>query len=131
MNPVEAERWHIGFLREHGDCGHSASDYEDSAYYREYLAPRYDPKGAHRRIQSFLSLYEDIRREGLRTPIIAADVGVLDLGFQYFRFDGCHRVAACKVLGITRVTARIFDTEVVTLGSRMREWIRFDDRGRS
>ena len=121
MNPIEAERWHIGFLREHGDCGHSASDYEASAYYREYLAPRYDPKGAHRRIQSFLSPYEDIRREGLRTPIIAADVGVLDLGFQYFRFDGCHRVAACKVLGITRVTARIFDTEVVTLGSRMRE----------
>ncbi len=125
MNSIEAERWHVGFLWEYGDRGDSSCDYEKSAYYRDYLAPRYDPKAAQRRIRSFLSLYEGIRREGLRTPIIVADVGVLDLGFRYFRFDGCHRVSACKVLGMTRVAARIFDTEVVTLWSRMRDWIRF------
>jgi hypothetical protein len=103
-NAAEVERWHIDYLK---------NPLRDSAYFKEYLLPRYREVEAVRRAEDFLTLYRAIRDRGLsdQFPILVADVTQLNLGFRYFRFDGCHRLACCKVLGIETVAALVFTAE--------------------
>lgn len=104
-NPAETSRWHVAFLRSSGAA-------EDSAYYREYLLPRYGV-AASARACSFRELYADMRRRGVVRPVWVADVATLSLGFRYFRFDGCHRACAAACLGFASVPACVFTAEAL------------------
>lgn len=102
-NKKEVEKWHISFLRNH-------TDFENTQYFQEYLAPRYTTTGCHDKIKEFLSLFEIIKSKGFdnQNPILVADIASLNLGFPFFRFDGCHRLACCKILDIKKVKFKIF-----------------------
>lgn len=98
-NAAQTKRWHISFLNDH-------KIYEETEYWKEYLLPNYfDPK---QRADSFLELFYSIKSEGIKRLIWVADVTHLDLGFKYFRFDGCHRLCAAKVLGMQMIGAMTF-----------------------
>lgn len=101
-NAGEVDRWHVGFLRDH-------SVVEDTPYYKEYLHPRYGDEAGQKAV-NFLNLYEDIEQNGVREPVWLADVP----GIGPFRFDGCHRAAAAKVLGLRAVPAIFFTAELVS-----------------
>ncbi len=100
-NIHEVMRWHVEFL-----IGNRTLD--ETQYFHEYLAPRYSFMGALRRAQDFLALFQDIQTNGVQVPVQVVDLGNEDLGFRYFRFDGCHRLACALSLGISKVPALIF-----------------------
>lgn len=108
-NPNETAKWHLDFLR-------NSHPLEDTAYYREYLRPRYTEEQARKRAEDFLLLRDDIERNGVKTPIWVADIEQFNLGFRYFRFNGCHRLCCAKVLGHETVPAYIFSTEALVRG---------------
>lgn len=99
----EVKRWHIEFLR-------SGPEPQSTCYFREYLMPRYNIGDSVARMDQFLKLFNDIRSNGYnqKFPVFVADVTDLNLGFKYFRFDGCHRLSCCKVLGIETVPSYVF-----------------------
>lgn len=103
-NPDETRRWHIDFLMNHVDV-------EDTAYYKEYLLPRYDVARAISRAYTFLELFDDIRANGVRQAVWVAECPWL--GFPIFRFNGCHRMCAAKVLGATEVPALVFKAQLL------------------
>lgn len=98
-NPVQASRWHIEFLKNH-------SVYDNTPYWNEYLIPNY--ASPIERADSFLELFASIQREGIKKPIWVVEAGSLGLGFDCFRFDGCHRLCSAKVLGMTEIDAIVF-----------------------
>ena len=102
-NIKEVNKWHISFLKNNKNI-------ESTKYYQEYLLPRYNLKDINFVIKKFISLFENIKNKGFdkKNPIILADVRDLNLGFDYFRFDGCHRAACCKVLGFEKMYSKIF-----------------------
>lgn len=65
------------------------------------------------RAESFLELFDDMATNGYdqTKPVMVADVSSLGLGFDLFRFDGCHRLCAAHVLGIKEVPAYVFRLE--------------------
>lgn len=95
-NREESQKWHISFLNNNPDF-----------YIEEYLMPRHrnDEKTKY-----FQNLFQSIKETGLKRRIYIADVKELDLGFRYFRFDGCHRLCIFKVLGYTHIPAICFKT---------------------
>jgi len=109
-NRMETERWHLHYLRYY--LSKRTFNWQSSSYYWEYLKPRYDDGKAKKRALEFLELFESIEENGLRKPILIADIADLDLEFKYFRFNGCHRACCCKTLGYKTVPALIFKAEV-------------------
>lgn len=109
-NPVETAKWHIPFLewviRSYGRL----SEWKETTYYEEYLKPRYDETEAHKRAFSFIELFNDIRRNGVKQKVWIAHLNMP--ACDYFRFNGCHRVCAAKVLGAKTVAAYIFSTSI-------------------
>jgi hypothetical protein len=105
-NMTEVMKWHVGFLL-------SDSDLEETLYYKEYLWPRHEPRACKWVADSFRSIHEYMKNYGYnyKYPIFVADVKHLDLGMDYFRFDGCHRLASAKVIGMDMVPAYVFRIE--------------------
>ncbi len=101
-NREETARWHLSFLK-----SHTIQEY--TPYYQEYLLPRYGDRSMDR-AGSFLQLYDDIREEGVLRAVWVADMkhSGMDLGFRYFRFNGCHRTCAAKTVGLKEVPAFVF-----------------------
>jgi len=108
-NRVEVQRWHVGFLQARLDLGHRFN-WKDTAYYWEYLKPRYSDEKGHQKAQEFIDLLADVADIGVRNPVWVADMIGWRLKFRYFRFDGCHRVACAKVCSINTVPTCIFST---------------------
>jgi hypothetical protein len=108
-NRTESQRWHIDFLKAHY---FGRFDWKDTAYYQEYLRPRCDDSTAYEMVTNFISLLEDISKNGVRKPIFVTDMKE-HLDFRYFRFDGCHRACALKVLGEQMAPVRIFSLQNV------------------
>lgn len=102
-NRLEVEKWHLAFLQ-------GGTPAEKTLYWIEYLMPRYTEAEADLRCKTFIRLFKSIRKEGFQTNshIWVADLESLNLGFRYFRFDGCHRAACAKMLGIETVPAYVF-----------------------
>ncbi len=100
-NSAETKRWHVSFL-----LGNETN------YWNEYLFRRYDIEKAEQKAANFKQLLVDVRSRGVIKPVLVADVEFLNLGFKYFRFDGCHRSCAAKVVGFTTVPALIFKVEL-------------------
>jgi hypothetical protein len=96
-NALEANKWHLAFLQGNTE-----------AYWHEYLSPRYAAAEVANRAREFLLLVEQIRLNGVMRPVWVADVSRLGLHFNYFRFDGCHRICAAKHLGQLEVPATVF-----------------------
>ena len=96
-NAEETKRWHIDFLVGSG-----------TNYRQEYLATRYNFQKAENRAISFGNLFKDIEVNGIKKAVWIADVSSLDLGFRYFRFNGCHRLCCAKVIGIQTIPAFVF-----------------------
>lgn len=108
-NRDEVMKWHVEFLERRGGM--------ESHYYREYIKPRAGTDGRGMgRAHKFMKLFEDIKRDGFNEehPVWVADVSPLELGFQYFRFDGCHRAVIAHVLGHKTVPALVFKIREVT-----------------
>lgn len=103
-NKFEIKKWHLDFL-----------DGKPQAYFSEYLDPRYDEIQANERARTFLDLLEHMRENGFdeKYPVCIVDVSELELGFKYFRFDGCHRLCCAKHLGINEVPCHLFSIEVL------------------
>lgn len=101
-NRAEVDRWHLAFLEDHSQpC--------QTAYWNEYLMPRYGARRGLEKFREFLSLLESIRfGYNSCSAVFVADVESLGLGFRYFRFDGCHRTCCAKYLGMTSVPAKVF-----------------------
>ncbi len=110
-NRIETQRWHIGFLETYVALGKAKFYWKRSGYYHEYLAPRYDDDTGYAHASRFLSLFEDILDCGVRKAVWAADVRDLKMPFDYFRFDGCHRICCAKVAGFDLVPALVFTVE--------------------
>lgn len=107
-NTSEVAAWHQNFLLNMEDA---SSNLKTTKYYTEYLEPRYDPYECKSRMNTFAFILENMRNNGFDSgkPIYVADLeGVLDLGFRYFRFDGCHRTTVAKHLGIKFVPTFVF-----------------------
>jgi len=100
-NKKQVLDWHVAYL-----CHPTW----DALYIQEYLLSRFDEIEAANRASRFLALHVSIRTNGFRDqfPVYVADVSALDLGFRYFRFDGCHRLASAYVLGLAAVPAYLF-----------------------
>lgn len=96
-NLMETQRWHISFLKG-----------KEEFYRSEYLSTRYDSKKCDKIMFKFKELFKDIQLNGVKDRIWVADVSELNLNFNYFRFDGCHRLCCCKVLGIKTIPAIVF-----------------------
>jgi hypothetical protein len=104
-NLNEVNKWHISFLNNHETIS-------NTLYYSEYLLPRFEHKSAINRAKNFLALFESIKTNGLDgSCVFVADMSGLNYPFNYFRFDGCHRLACAKVLGIQWLPAYIFTLE--------------------
>lgn len=103
-NSAETERWHVSFLK-------NPSPYQPTPYYQEYLLSRYNEGKAMARLETFLELYDSIKANGVLRPVWVAECPWL--GLPLFRFNGCHRICAAKVLGMKQVPALIFKTEVL------------------
>lgn len=104
-NVNEVNKWHISFLN-------NPQTIYNTLYYAEYLLPRFEHKAAINRAKSFLALFESIKTDGFDgSYVFVADVSSLNYPFKYFRFDGCHRLACAKVLGIESLPACIFTLE--------------------
>lgn len=101
-NKLEVEKWHIAFLQN--------PVLEQTLYYKEYLLPRCNKLEAKAKADFFLTLHRKISAEGYneKFPVLVADISELGLGLTYFRFDGCHRAAIAKVLGIPKIPAYLF-----------------------
>lgn len=98
-NHEQTLKWHIRFLQDH-------SEYEKTDYWNEYLLPLYsDPLS---RAESYLKLLQEVKQNGIKRPIWVADIVELNLGFRYFRFDGCHRTCIARHLGLEKVEALVF-----------------------
>ena len=109
-NRAEAERWHLAFLRTYISGG----DLHGTAYWHEYLLPRFSRELSERKVAKFIALYESIASGGYRSasyPWIA-DLSTAGLegyfGFRYFRFDGSHRLACLRTLGIRQAPCLVF-----------------------
>lgn len=102
-NLEETKKWHLAYLE-------SLCPLEESAYYKEYLRPRYDHDRAVKRAMTFCELKADIQQKGILRSVWIADISPLNLGFRYFRFNGCHRICAAKSLGHKTVPAWVFST---------------------
>lgn len=98
-NHQETLRWHLSFLNGQGEN-----------YIQEYLNPRYSDEKANDRIKTFVELLDNIERNKILKPIWVADISNFNLGFSYFRFDGCHRLCCAKFLKIEKVPVLIFRT---------------------
>jgi hypothetical protein len=100
----EVQKWHIDFLNNNKNI-------EKTKYYIEYLFPRYNFESIYF-AKKFLKLFQTINLKGFnkKNPIMLADISSLNLGFKYFRFDGCHRAACCKVLGFKKIFSLVFKT---------------------
>lgn len=109
-NRAETDRWHLHYLRYY--LSGMTFNWQNSHYYWEYLKPRYDDVKAKKCAIEFLELFDSIEDNGLHKPVWVADIADLDLGFKYFRFDGCHRACCCKTLGHKTIPALIFKAEV-------------------
>ena len=105
-NQLETQKWHLDFLQNH-------SVPEETRYFKEYLVPRYSPQEQKERMESFLDLYESMKL-GFddHKPVMVADVSGLNLGFRWFRFDGCHRLCCAAALGMEKIPAWLFTTRV-------------------
>lgn len=101
-NKKETDKWHISFLKN-----------KKHLYEKEYLHTRYNTIQAEERVASFIDLFNDIKINGVKKSIWVANVSYLNLGFQYFRFDGCHRLCCCKVLGIKEIPAIVFNIKIL------------------
>jgi hypothetical protein len=101
-NKKETLKWHISFLQG-----------SPHLYQKEYLELRYNEYDANDRMSTFLSLLGDIKNNGIKKSIWVADVSHLKIGFNYFRFNGCHRLCCAKFLNIQNVPAIVFNTSLV------------------
>ena len=107
-NRAETQRWHIDFLKAKLAL-RSKFNYCDTAYYWEYLKPRYTEKQAEQRANEFIDLLADIAEHGIRNPLWVADFGERkNMRFRYFRFDGCHRVCCAKVCFMNTIPVLLF-----------------------
>lgn len=114
-NAAEMERWHLAFLSDQLSP-RPRTGIEGTMYWKEYLAPRYNRRDAYNRVHSFLELFHNMKENGYsrKRPVWVADVRPLEMGFQWFRFDGAHRLACAKMLGMRTVPACLFDVEIIT-----------------
>jgi hypothetical protein len=105
-NMSEVIKWHVSFLLFSGPV-------ESTAYYNEYLILRNSKEHSILLAQKFKKLHENMRKYGYnqKFPVLVADINSLGLGIKWFRFDGCHRLASAKVLGIDIVPAYVFILE--------------------
>ena len=110
-NRAETKRWHIAYLKTLVDVGKSRFYWKNTSYYWEYLKPRYNDEDGRIRAMSFIDLFEDVLDNGIRKPIMVADLEDLDLKFRYFRFDGCHRVCSALVAGYEMIPTLVFKVE--------------------
>jgi hypothetical protein len=101
-NKNEVNSWHISFLKNH-------SNVLETNYYKEYLLPRYKEQ-SYKRAVGFMDLFRSIQENGFlrKHPVLVADVSSFNLGFDYFRFDGCHRTSCAYVLGFKKIPAILF-----------------------
>jgi hypothetical protein len=110
-NPAEIARWHIAFLKTHLSGG----DLHGTAYWCEYLAPRFSREVSEQKCARFVALYKRIAAYGYLAgsyPLVA-DFGAAPglqshFGFRYFRFDGSHRLACLHVLNVRQVPCLVF-----------------------
>lgn len=110
-NRAETARWHLAFLKTYVSGG----DLYRTAYWLEYLRPRFSQEISEQKVAKFVALYDAIASGGYRTasyPWIA-DLGTAPglesyFGFRYFRFDGCHRLACLHTLGVRKVPCLVF-----------------------
>jgi uncharacterized ParB-like nuclease family protein len=101
-NKSEVNRWHVSFLQDYKDL-------EKTNYYKEYLIPRYHGSSKSKALE-FIGLFESMARSGYikKFPVLVVDISEFNFGFQYFRFDGCHRLSSAYVLGMKSVPAIVF-----------------------
>ena len=112
-NRAEVEKWHISFLRDQTSSD-PKNGIEETLYWKEYLSPRYNRKESHQRINKWLGMFRNMHERGYsrKFPIWVANVKPLGLGFDYFRFNGCHRLVCAKVLGLKTIPAFLFSVDV-------------------
>ena len=116
-NPAETVRWHVGFLKSYLSGG----DLHDTAYWSEYLTPRFSREVSEQKCMRFVALYERIAARGyhaLSYPMVADFGSAPELqslfGFRYFRFDGSHRLACLHVLNVRKVPCLVFSVRCVS-----------------
>ena len=116
-NRAEITRWHLTFLQTYVRGG----DLHSTAYWLEYLRPRFSREISEQKVARFIALYESIASGGFRSasyPWIAdlSTAPGLDayFGFRYFRFDGSHRLACLHTLGIRQVPCLVFSVRCLT-----------------
>ena len=124
-HPKETARWHLSIIDDF-ENGRFVTD-EDfchTNYWKEYLIVRFDKEQSIRRCYRLLDLYNSMKTTGFDRnksdpPVCVVDLdGVVDLGFRYFGFDGCHRLCCAKKLGIEAIPGFIFKAAMHELGSR-------------
>lgn len=60
------------------------------------------------RAEEFRQLARSVERDGIRRPVLLADVAEFDLPYRMFRFDGHHRAICARHLGMDRIPAFVF-----------------------
>ena len=60
------------------------------------------------RVEEFRNLAKSVARDGIRRPVLLADVATFELPYRMYRFDGHHRAICAKHLGLERVPAFVF-----------------------
>lgn len=102
-NAAEIRNWHLSFLKE-------PHPLTRTLYYKEYLRPRMGHAEAVVRAERFLDLLSSIKEKGVlpKQHACVVDIRDLNLGFRYFRFDGCHRMCCAKVANLSHYPTHVF-----------------------
>ncbi|MYM31658.1 ParB N-terminal domain-containing protein [Duganella sp. CY15W] len=87
------------------------NDLEKSAYVQEIQIRSHGQNAtiALAKARKFQELAKSIKKDGVRKPILLANVEQFDLPYQMFRFDGHHRAICALSLGLEKIPAFIFE----------------------
>lgn len=99
---------HYSFLKEYQRIGRDVLK-TDSDYYKMHSLWNRERRWIEKKMDRFINLYEDIKKNGHRDKIIVVEEPLYEKKFDsgYEIYDGHHRASICAVLGHDKVSCKI------------------------
>jgi len=100
---------HYRFLNQYKEYGICLAKVNKTSYYKLQKLYGRNDRWIKEKIYKFLDLYEDIRKNGVKKPIIVVNKPLVsnkyNSGLEIF--EGHHRTACCLLLGMKEILCKI------------------------